>query len=239
MSNEIDRIEISWEYLNEELAIFWQSPYGNGKEKIATFWWPTHPPECTNEVEDLFESLAARITVSNVALREKMQRDALYASLNDRWNLAACNAGIAGSEYVDYPERVFDRVNETRGGLKRALVAAKAEAQTLREKLEAAEKERDELQQSFDLRYAADMRAIKRWQEETGRTLVWPDHADLCVRLMKERDTLREALVKVNFLITSTDARMDAPQRYRFLTTGQNEAALAVMAMLKEGTESK
>lgn len=46
--------------------------------------------------------------------------------------------------------------------------------------------ERDELQRVFDLRWKADMRAIKRWQAATGRTLTWPDHADLCVWLLGE-----------------------------------------------------
>jgi hypothetical protein len=44
-----------------------------------------------------------------------------------------------------------------------------------------------ELQQSFDLRWKADMRAIKRWQEANpGKELVWPDHADLCVWLLDQ-----------------------------------------------------
>jgi len=41
-----------------------------------------------------------------------------------------------------------------------------------------------ELEDLFDLRHEADMRAIKEWQEVTGQTLTWPDHADLCVFLM-------------------------------------------------------
>src|SRR5690242_11345442 len=40
---EAEGIRLSWEYIGEELAVFWQSPYGHGKEKIATFWWPAHP----------------------------------------------------------------------------------------------------------------------------------------------------------------------------------------------------
>ncbi len=51
-----------WEYIGEELAIFWNSPFGGDKEKIASFWWPCHPPESTGEVERFFEILAARIT---------------------------------------------------------------------------------------------------------------------------------------------------------------------------------
>jgi hypothetical protein len=54
---------VSWEYIGEELAVFWQSPYGHGKEKIASFWWPYHPVEKTAEVEALFEAIATRMTV--------------------------------------------------------------------------------------------------------------------------------------------------------------------------------
>lgn len=37
---------------------------------------------------------------------------------------------------------------------------------------------------SFNLRWECDMRAIKMWQKETGKTLVWPSHDDLCVWLL-------------------------------------------------------
>jgi hypothetical protein len=42
---------------------------------------------------------------------------------------------------------------------------------------------------SFDLRWKADMRAIKAWQTKTGRTEVWPDHVDLVLWLLEQRDT--------------------------------------------------
>ena len=43
------------------------------------------------------------------------------------------------------------------------------------------------MEQSFDLRREADMRAIKMWQESNpGNDLTWPDHADLCVWLMEK-----------------------------------------------------
>jgi hypothetical protein len=38
----------------------------------------------------------------------------------------------------------------------------------------------------FNLRWNADMRAIKRWQDATGQTLTWPDHADLVVWLLEQ-----------------------------------------------------
>lgn len=43
----------------------------------------------------------------------------------------------------------------------------------------------EEFQRTFDLRWDADMRAIKRWREAgEGRELTMPDHADLCVWLL-------------------------------------------------------
>lgn len=45
-----------------------------------------------------------------------------------------------------------------------------------------------EMTAGFNLRWKADMRAIKRWQAATGRDLVWPDHADLVVWLLEQLD---------------------------------------------------
>lgn len=40
---------------------------------------------------------------------------------------------------------------------------------------------------TFELRHAADMRAIARWREaHPGKELVMPDHADLCVWLLEQ-----------------------------------------------------
>lgn len=59
---------------------------------------------------------------------------------------------------------------------------------TLQAERDAAVAERDELQQTFDLRWDANMRAIRRWQEaHPGNDLVWPDHADLVVWLLETR----------------------------------------------------
>jgi hypothetical protein len=50
-----------------------------------------------------------------------------------------------------------------------------------------AREELTELQYIFKLRWDADRRAIKRWQEAApGRELVWPDHTDLLVWLLDE-----------------------------------------------------
>lgn len=61
-------------------------------------------------------------------------------------------------------------------------------ARLISERTELTE-ERDDLQATFDLRWKADMRAIKRWQAaHPGNDLTWPDHADLVVWLMEELD---------------------------------------------------
>lgn len=45
----------------------------------------------------------------------------------------------------------------------------------------------EDSERSFELRWKADMRAIKRWQAAgPNRQQTWPDHADLCVWLMEQ-----------------------------------------------------
>lgn len=75
-----------------------------------------------------------------------------------------------------------------------ALIDAWVENAEMRRKVAEARVGIEELQAGFDLRWKADMRAIKRWQEATGRELVWPDHADLVVWLLEQledRDAAR------------------------------------------------
>lgn len=48
----------------------------------------------------------------------------------------------------------------------------------------ALKTDQEEHDQSFDIRWKADMRAIKKWHEAGGDPMTWPDHADLCVWLM-------------------------------------------------------
>lgn len=40
-------------------SFFWKNPWSNHKrEKIASLWWPEHPPEATEAVEALFDNLS-------------------------------------------------------------------------------------------------------------------------------------------------------------------------------------
>ena len=49
-----------------------------------------------------------------------------------------------------------------------------------------------EVDETFDLRWDADMRAIKRWQDaHPGNDLVWPDHADMVVWLLEQLDEMK------------------------------------------------
>lgn len=49
-----------------------------------------------------------------------------------------------------------------------------------------------ESEQSFEIRWAADMRAIKRWQEDhPGNDLVWPDHVDLVIWLLEKLEAIK------------------------------------------------
>ena len=47
------------------------------------------------------------------------------------------------------------------------------------------------MQETFDIRWNADRRAIKRWQAANpGNDLTWPDHVDLVLWLMGQIDLI-------------------------------------------------
>lgn len=58
----------------------------------------------------------------------------------------------------------------------------------------AVKLETSQLQDTFDATWAANMRAIKRWQAATGRELTWPDHADLVIWLLERIEGAEAAL---------------------------------------------
>jgi hypothetical protein len=65
------------------------------------------------------------------------------------------------------------------------------------------ETELAELRATFDIRWEADMRAIKRWQAaHPDSELVWPDHADLVVWLMGELEDERQ---RTSIALAGTD----------------------------------
>lgn len=60
----------------------------------------------------------------------------------------------------------------------------------------------ESLEATFDLRWKADIRAIKMWREANpGNDLVMPDHADLVCWLLDELSKLREKLRVANIML--------------------------------------
>ena len=56
----------------------------------------------------------------------------------------------------------------------------------------------EELEQLFDLRWAADMRAIKAWQiAHPDQPKIWPDHADLGTWCLSRIEKLEAALREI------------------------------------------
>lgn len=90
----------------------------------------------------------------------------------------------------EYPESRLHYALASDTDIDRLDVAAVLNAlDAARSRAEAAEEERDDLQRTFDLRWDADMRAVRRWQAEaTGRALTWPDRADMVVWLLEKLD---------------------------------------------------
>lgn len=68
-----------------------------------------------------------------------------------------------------------------------ALLSASPVAQEATTEVVELRTQLEELEATFDLRWKADMRAIKRWREaHPGNDLVLPDHADLVVWLLEQ-----------------------------------------------------
>lgn len=74
------------------------------------------------------------------------------------------------------------------------MVQRMAEGETQR--IDLLEAKIQELQRSLDLQWQASQRAIKLWQQETGKDMVWPDKADLCVWLMQQNEQLRQHMAE-------------------------------------------
>jgi hypothetical protein len=67
-----------FDYEGEGLNLYWRnpfdgSPFSRKAEKIASFWWPAHPPEDTERVEKWFERIAAR--ACGISARETQSED--------------------------------------------------------------------------------------------------------------------------------------------------------------------
>lgn len=93
-----------------------------------------------------------------------------------------------------------------------------------------------ELQETFDMRWNADMRAVAMWRAENpGNDLVLPDHADLVVWLLDQADALSEAASRV-----LKSAGKWTPDHYELsahVTTFRDAAALTPSALSGDAGE--
>jgi len=80
----------------------------------------------------------------------------------------------------------------------------------------ALEAEARSLNDLFDLRHKADARAIKQWQEVTGRTMEMPDQVDLCVFLMMALDIANVENAKLLEALTAIVNGDDMPSLNSF-----------------------
>ena len=94
-------------------------------------------------------------------------------SLDDAWKIAELQQQLAVAQTE------LANSESIRRAEKDILIAEIAAHKATKQKLV-------DLEAGFDLRWNADMRAIKMWQKATGRTLVWPDHTDLCTWLLEQ-----------------------------------------------------
>jgi hypothetical protein len=84
-------------------AIFWVNPYNGQEEVIARLYWPTHPPEKTEEAEKLWERIGK--TFAN-ALNAEEERQRMVKELG-------CHPAFLESSVSDLSE-AFGRVEEQR-----------------------------------------------------------------------------------------------------------------------------
>lgn len=132
-------------------------------------------------------------------------------------------------EAVEAMARLHDLVRFTLGMRAPEHDETAAMLRRLHARAVAAEAEAEELQRTFDLRWKADMRAIKRWQDATGRTLTWPDHADAVVFLLEKLDAAEAALAtaRADALREAADLFQDERKAWH-----GHEPALAILSLI-------
>lgn len=77
-----------------------------------------------------------------------------------------------------------------------------------RARIAALEAELAEHVHLFDMRWKAGQRAIKRWQETTGRGNTWPNHTDLLVYLMEKLEAAEAELAEARKALVPSNSRM-------------------------------
>ena len=88
----------------------------------------------------------------------------------------------------------------------------------------------EELEQLFDLRWAADMRAIKAWQiAHPDQPKTWPDHADLSTWCLSRIEALEAALRAIAAASKVIVKAEDMAQALVVVLTSHRKIALAAL----------
>lgn len=127
--------------------------------------------------ESELREMLAKVGAERDALQAKLEQvqSDLDESESEHDSVMDYARAVKGDRDVHSPYEVLDLVPKLRHQLAEALAAKEAAEKEVAE----VKRDRDYLQSSADLRWDADMRAIKRWQQaHPGNDLVWPDHAD-------------------------------------------------------------
>jgi len=76
--------------------------------------------------------------------------------------------------------------------------------------LGSLQKEAEDHEKSFDVRQAADMRAIERWRAASPqRELIWPDHADMVVWLLERLEVADKDIRAIAPFIQAYNAKIE------------------------------
>lgn len=94
-------------------------------------------------------------------------------------------------------------------GEKDIATAIRQHSEAQARQIEALTADNEQLNATFDLRHKADARAIKQWQEVTGRTMSMPDQADLCVFLMMALDMSEARATTAEAALAAVTAERD------------------------------
>lgn len=159
------------------------------------------------ELRTMVENYGATIDELRGAREESRQAQARVADAERYLKMAGDRADREADQTRSAREEARQaqaRLEECEGDLDEAETnLAASESRVAELEAEAADNQR-----GFDLRWAADQRAIDRWRAAApGRDLVRPDHADLCVWLL-EQLAASEASIK-SLRVALADLRHD------------------------------
>ena len=101
--------------------------------------------------------------------------------------------GLVGGAYPSRALAVFNLIAE-RNALLDERQRFEARLFDMAETGDKARAERDALQRTFDMMWAAQSRAIAAWQERHDKPMTWPGHERLVDWLLEDRERLRAAL---------------------------------------------